>query len=412
MPKRQKRVVEGAPKESRIEHLVVCRESDESGYVLMEGMIGQTLGRLGHLPGVDEVLAAGLAPLRKEGPFSVFSYRKGGTQAVLFEHQGVMYLYSLGSAAKANIGEQENAFVSLLVDVIDKFRPKNLYVATFSRLVRSTEFAGSLQGSLKRARTLVHIGDVVLDLNTQDGMIRWSVFSLIADMERTLIVQRLFAGRCNKYARGKYILGDNSVPPGYVLNGDDVVELDKDMVEPVRTMLLLMADHELSDRQVLAEAGRAGVTSLTIRRLHGDDATYSDIRNPGGVISTLVEWLPTYASGVCELVYPNPFPGARQIGSLMVEGATEEEAGKVRLRYQWPVPKDGWAPAEVLAAAARRAPHRRESVQSGGAAHRRRKPLAGWVSWCDERHQYQLMTDTSMYIITRDPLGAIDKEVE
>ena len=189
----------------------------------MEGMIGQTLGRLGHLPGVAEVLAAELAPLRKEVPFSVFSYRKEGTQAVLFENQGVMYLYSLGSAAKANTGRQENAFVSLLVDVIDQFRPKHFYVATFSRLVNSTEIAGSLQGALKRSRTLVHAGDVMLDLNTQDGMICWSDFSLITDMERMLIGQRLFTGRCNKFARGEYIVGRNSAPPdGVCVLGDDI----------------------------------------------------------------------------------------------------------------------------------------------------------------------------------------------
>src|ERR1035437_987912 len=75
----------------RIEHCIVCRESDQYGYALMEGMIGQTLGHLTDIPGVEDVLAAGVAPLRGEGPFKLFPYRSGKTTAVLFGHLGVLY---------------------------------------------------------------------------------------------------------------------------------------------------------------------------------------------------------------------------------------------------------------------------------------------------------------------------------
>lgn len=134
--------------DGRIDHMVVVRESPQYDYLLMHGLIGQTLGRLGHLPGTREVLAAGIEPVHGRGPFRTFQYRKHGTSAVMFEHKGVLYLYSQGSAAKASIDDRENAFVELLIDVLEHYRPRNVYVATFSRLVRSTEFAGRLQPSV------------------------------------------------------------------------------------------------------------------------------------------------------------------------------------------------------------------------------------------------------------------------
>lgn len=43
-----------------IKDLVVVRESPQYDYLLIHGVIGQSLGRLGHLPGTREVLAAGI----------------------------------------------------------------------------------------------------------------------------------------------------------------------------------------------------------------------------------------------------------------------------------------------------------------------------------------------------------------
>jgi DNA invertase Pin-like site-specific DNA recombinase len=264
--------------DGRIDHLVVVRESPQYDYVLMEGMIGQTVGRLLHLPGADEVLAAGIGPVRGSGPFLTFEYRKHGTTAVMFEHAGVLYLYSLGSAAKANINDQENAFVELLIDVLEHYRPRNVYVATFSRLVRSTEFAGRLQRAMNAHVDVIHSGNQQIRPKTTDGKIMWSMLALIADMERDLIVQRLFAGTCNAYQRGRWVLNDEAVPPGYVLDPvTKKVSPDESLVEPVRLLLTMMADPTITSRRVVDAAGEAGLTSETVKRLYGPDATFADI---------------------------------------------------------------------------------------------------------------------------------------
>jgi hypothetical protein len=394
-----------AVKGHRIEHCIVCRESDQYGYALMEGMIGQTLGRLTHIPGVEDVLAAGIAPLRGEGPFKLFPYRSDKTTAVLFEHLGVLYLYSLGSAATASIGDRENPFVSLLIDVVDIYRPKNVYVATFSRLVRSTEFSGTLSGALQRNRTVVNCAGESFDLNTNTGRIHWGLLSMMADMERNLIVQRLFAGLCNKYARGEFILGAKSLPPGYLLGDDGMVHLDESMIEPVRRLLLLLADFDLSMSDVVREAGRAGVTSPTLKRIYGPDATFGDIRNAGCAMATLMDLIPTYTTGTYDILWKNPFPGAKQIGRVDVEGASETEAGSVRFKYEWEVPEGGWAPPEVLMAARTRARGRKESLRTGGSAHVKRKPLVGMPPWIDGDFRCRLTGESHMYVVVREPLS-------
>lgn len=389
--------------DGRLDHLVVVRESPQYDYLLMEGMIGQTVGRLTHLPGAEEVLAAGIAPVQGTGPFRTFQYRRHGTSAVMFEHHGVLYLYSLGSAAKANIDDRENAFVELLIDVLEHYRPRNVYVATFSRLVRSTEFAGRLQRAVNAHVDVIHSGEQQIRPKTTDGKIMWSMLSLMADMERDLIVQRLFAGMCNAYQRGRWIMSEEAVPPGYVLDQvTGIVRPDQSMVEPVRLLLTLMADPTIPSRRVVDAAGEAGLSSATIRRIHGPDATFADVMRSDSKLAGIVDWIDTYETGKVVITHPNPFPGASNFGSLKVEGANSSSPGVVRFAYDWGLPDGGWAPQEILhAARARcRGTKERRSV-TGGAAHHKRKPFAGWVHWEDDTHRYHLSSTADLYVLLR-----------
>ena len=396
--------------EGRIDHLVVVRESPQYDYLLMEGMIGQTVGRLTHLPGAEEVLAVGIEPVHGTGPFRTFQYRKHGTSAVMFEHCGVLYLYSLGSAAKANIDDRDNAFVELLVDVLEYYRPRNVYVATFSRLVRSTEFAGRLQGAVNAHVDVIHSGEQQIRPKTTEGKIMWSMLALMADMERDLIVQRLFAGMCNAYQRGRWVLNEEAVPPGYVLDPTSkTVTADPSMVEPVRLLLTLMADPTVTSRRVVDAAGEAGLTSATIRRLHGPDATFADIIRSDSKLASLVEWIDTYETGTAVITHPNPFPGATGFGALKVEGASSGSSGVVRFKYDWGLPPGGWAPPEVLQAARMRCRGTKERRSgTGGAGHYKRKPLSGWVQWEEDTHCYHLSGTSSKYILLRQRNGETD----
>lgn len=389
--------------EGRIDHLVVVRESPQYDYLLMEGMIGQTVGRLTHLPGAGDVLAAGIAPIHGSGPFRTFQYRRHGTSAVMFEHQGVLYLYSLGSAAQANIDDRENAFVELLIDVLEHYRPRNVYVATFSRLVRSIEFAGRLQRAVNAHVDEIHSGDQVIRPKTTEGKIMWAMLALMAEMERDLIVQRLFAGTCNAYHRGHWILNEEAVPPGYVLNRETrTVAVDPTMVEPVCLLLTLMADPTVTSRRVVDAAGDAGLTSATVRRIYGPDATFADIVRADSKLASLVDWIDTYETGMAVITQPNPFPGATNFGDLIVEGASSTSPGVVRFTYDWGLPPGGWAPPEILQAARARCRGSKERRSAtGGAAHQKRKPLAGWVRWEDDTHRYHLSGTSTQYVLLR-----------
>ena len=112
---------------TRPEHLMVVRESAMYSNVLMIGMIAQTLQRWIHLPGVRDVLALSIDPLKKGKapllngkPLQLSTFNSNKNRAVLFEHEGVMYLYSMGSAAtrNADFDDHSNAFVELLCTVI------------------------------------------------------------------------------------------------------------------------------------------------------------------------------------------------------------------------------------------------------------------------------------------------------
>ena len=201
MPNRQPDVLPSLPTDEsqRAEHLVVVRESSLNGRFLMEGMIGQTVGSNLHLPGAQEVLNAGMAPLDGTSGFDTYQYRKHRTNAVVFEHEGVIYLYSLGSAAATNMSETDNACIELLCDVFAAYQPVHVYVATFNRLLRSLEFSGKLLQSAKHNVDVFHIGQTTLDPRSPAGKAMWSTFALVADMERDSIVQRLFTGQVNKY---------------------------------------------------------------------------------------------------------------------------------------------------------------------------------------------------------------------
>jgi hypothetical protein len=390
--------------DGRIDHFVVCRESCMHGHLLMEGMIGQTVGRLLHLPGAADVLAAGTKPLTGGGPFKVQVLRSGKNQAVMFDHRGVGYLYSLGSAATANIGDQENAFVELLCEAIEAFRPRNLYVATFSRLVRSTDFSGKLYRVVKNDVDTVHYGSQTLTPTSVEGKIMWTMLSLMADMERDLIVQRLFAGTCNKFQKGQWILGPDATPPGYrVDKTTGVLTLVPESVDAVRTLLELMADPKLPSRDVLDSAGRLGLTSGVTKRFHGSDATFEDLRRADSKLASIVDWIPAYETGRHEFRFPNPFPGATHIGSLPVEDANGTNSGYVKFAYDLELPHGGWGAPDILAAAKKRCRGGRERRETGGAAHIERKPFAGRVEWTANQIRYRISGDGTNYIVFREP---------
>ena len=403
---------------NRPEWLMVVRESDMYSNVLMIGMIAQTLQRWIHLPGVSDVLALGLDPIRKGKatllngkPLQLSTFNTNKNRAVLFEHEGVMYLYSMGSAAtrNADFNDHSNAFVELLCTVIETYRPRNVNVATFNRLIRSTEFAGRLQTSVKAHVDVLNYGGESMRPNTTTGSLVWGLLVMMAAMERDSITQRLFAGLCHKYNSTAWIFGKEAVPPGYILDPTTKkVTVDQTKVAAVRSLLVMMADKSLTARAVMDEAGRLGITSATVKRIHGDGATFENIQRADSRLASLVDWIPTYATGLVDMAYTNPFHGATSYPGLTVEGADEKNPGHVRFRYDWGLPAPdadfpdgGWATPEVLSAAKERTKGTKSRRGTGGAKHNQRKPLSGWVCWTDGDHNFHLSGTSAAYIVLR-----------
>ena len=246
--KKLKRVAKQSRDLQPATHLVVCRESSAFDYVLFEGMIDQTLRALTHLPGVKEILEAGLDPLKNPQLYGGVRLSRAGTQAVHFQNEGVHYLYSLGSAAKSIKDREENAFVEILCDLATAVQPSDVHVATFSRLLRSTLWAGRLESTFRRFVRSVHCGPTVIELGTPSGKVIWQTLAMVADMERDMIVSRLFAGFVFKHRQGKWILSPEAIPPGWQLE-DGFVELDDAAIDATRMLLAMMADESLDARR-------------------------------------------------------------------------------------------------------------------------------------------------------------------
>ena len=150
--------------------------------------------------------------------------------------------------------------------------------------------------------------------------------------------------------------------------------------------------------------GSLGLSSPTVKRIHGPDATFGDLLRADSRLSSLIDWLPTYATGVAEIFHKNPFPGARKFGALDVEGITDTNPGFVRFRYDWGMPNEGWAAPEIISAAQRRTTGTKERRRrTGGSSHRRHKPFSGWVAWQDERHVYKMTATKTSYVVLRQP---------
>lgn len=396
----------------RVEHAFAARESSMYSYALMEGMVTQTLSPHSHLPGVRHVLEAGITPLTSPTtcPFTVHTFRAHRTNAVMFAHERSVYLYSLGTASQVNTPEGDNAWMRALCDFLRQFRPRNLYVANFNRLIRSALFSGELMQAVEATGTVLWANGIRIDLGDPQGRVLWQTLAMLSDLERESIVQRLFAGNVNKYGRGEWILTSEGVPPGYNLV-DGRVELDHRQVDGVRLLIHLLADPNLSARQVVDAAGAAGLTSPTILRHHGPGSTFADVRRADAKVRSLMRNVTIWRTGRVEVRLPNPYRGAAHIGSLpVVDPNPPKHGGHVVFTYELDPPEGGWAEPEVLAAVAGRRDARREAlgrstnpVPRGG--NRRHRPLSGWAGATDESgRRLHLSGDSANYrLMSHDP---------
>jgi DNA invertase Pin-like site-specific DNA recombinase len=427
------------PAGARLTDLVVARESDTTDLPLLEGMILQTLERNPHLPGVEQLIEWGVKPVSDPATYGAEvlprpGERKNGCRAVLFSFDGTGCLYSQGSAAKEDRRTGENGFVEILCDVINTHRPENIYVATFSRLVRSFDQASPVQRAISQARSRLHYGEgAPLSFDDDEAPIRWAMMAAFAAMERNAVVNRLTLGRVGKHRQGKWVGAAWGVPMGYTLREGRLVVAENARAS-VHKAIRLLGDPGIGMQELAISLGAIGVLPPSRsakgawrydpdwewdglpyvprgRRAREDaDHLYPGVRaperqgfpraireygHPDAVGKRIAAALDLWETGRMVLEVANPLPKVSRFAEYPV---VDNDAGEqvIQFPYEPGVPENGWATPEELARARAGLSQRAVSGRQHSHTKQQQLPLLGdLVRWNDGGHRYGLLSARS-----------------
>lgn len=381
---------------ARADALVLARESNEHNGVLMDGMVASSTGTFHDLPGAALVREHGMTLLRGGAAppgLDVRHVKEGKARAVVIRVDATYWVLSMYSAAKTN-SRGLNDMTQLLCKLVVELRPRRLCAVAFSRFVRSFQHGADLFSQVIRHVDVVEAGDMKMHMRgdkTQVGPMMWNTMVMASSAEREAILRRLTAGLVNKYRNDLWVLNRNCIPPGHALDARGRLQRVDAMQPVVQRMLELLADHDLPAWRMVKE--------LATTKIDGHMIVSPKMARVGGSLedqraSSLVRrwtfWLPVLQAGVFVHQVNNPFPGATRFSDMDVLGMTEDQPGKLVFPYEFGVPRGGWAPDEILTAAAAR----RGTRESGTGAKHRRSPLVG-MSWQDAGQQFTLQTNRS-----------------
>lgn len=445
--------------QGRVQNLVVARESDTSDLPLLEGMVAQTLERhRASLRGVDRLLELGVTPVRDENVrLSVGGHERNrlGSKAVIFSVDGTVCLYSRGSAAKDETEARENGFVSILCETIEELRPVNIYVATFSRLVRSFRQSSPVQAAIENAGSTLHYGEgQTLNFSADSSYLHWSMMVAFAAMERDSVVNRMMLGRVGKHRQGKWILGPSAVPMGYVLDADKRLVVDErpGVRSAIHKAIRLMGDPLVGTRELaLALAGigvqppgrtrgsawdydpnwswqgdryvpralrdnanptapAAGALVDLVKRpsadqppgnsppgAHGHRVALRDYAVPELVGERIAATLDLWETGRLELTFANPLERINRYAEYIVE-RDDNGPGHIRFDYDLALPDGGWGTAEEFAAARTAKAQRAAAVPTRAQTLNSQLPLLGNLGrWDEDGYRYGLLSAQSSH---------------
>lgn len=377
----------------KVEHVIVVRESDIANMILMENMLAKTLATVGGIAGVREARVLGLAPLRHPERYGAEERRTTNHRMVLFNLEGTLFLYAMGSAAKEDPETLMNDFAAFLIEVLDQFAPENVHMAGISRLLRSTSLVGKFQESLKRNGVILHADNSIMNLREQSGEMMFAITANFAAFERDQIVMRTTAGRVAAAEAGRPLFRVSDLPLGYQLQADGRIGPDPRLKPEVDALLRVLSMDELTSRQKAQLLSDAGIRMPRGYGLDGSDDP-GDSRDPKSVIRGMRKWLPLYETGVYTQHLANPFLGATRIGTATVVRENPKDAGTIEVPNRWGLPEGGWTTPQVLAAARASVDaytdRRAARAGSGAHGHRRRKPLLGLARWEDDGQEWLL----------------------
>ncbi len=381
---------------SLLDHLVLMRESGPYADLLMLGMIQQTLTKVQHLPGAQELLVAGMDVFKNHNRWGSITKKVGSSRMAMVERDGVLYVYSLGTAAKNDLADG-NAFVIELVKILEHYRPRETSVSSVTRLLRSANYMSELLQAFAENTQILNC-EINIRISTTEGRMQFQMLSMFAASERDYILRRHTIGRVSQFQRDEWI--PSAFPIGYQNRGRKLVLDDDDAVDTTRQMLAVLADLSLGAAECARRIGALGVTTARIAQLHGSDATIADVRNPSDAIATLVGWVDAYATGGYELLWPNPFPGVTEFAGVAVELLDGYDHGALRLTQRLPLPEDGWADDATLDAIRQR---RATPSLTGGASHDNAPPLSGLFQFNDDTSEYAIGTGPGTYTLLQRP---------
>lgn len=395
--------------------LFVARESDRYNIELFDGLRENTYQDQRKIPAVDAVRRAGLAPLNgpsftiaelqpdgssKPVKVLVTEIREGSTKAHLFFYRGYWHLWSRASAHALDAGGRdgrENAFTTILIRVIRQLRPKCLFAANLSRLVRRMEQGSRLTCHLMTNVDHVYVKEMKFDLvgpYGSIGLIFLNMLTWVAAMERDAIMMRLTAGRVSRWRRGEWAFGDQIVPFGYKLI-DGHLKPDVTKRPIIREMLLLLST-DLPDAAMQQALGELGVTAMRTEVGSDTSVPFGALTHAASAISALYAWAGLWVTGEYLLRHSNPIPGAEEVAGIAVtryetaDGEPDpEDHGELQMLHQVELPEDGWAEPEVLNAFLSRARARTRDLISRG--RNRTRPLSDAV--VDASHDPAVLAD-------------------
>ncbi|WP_311208468.1 hypothetical protein [Aeromicrobium sp. WCS2018Hpa-31] len=452
---------------------IVSRESDEHDREMFNSMRELTYQNLRDIPAVEAVRREGMTPMRGGSFFVdwevdgqvqrrevlVTELRLGMTRARLFYFEGYWHLWSMASAAKTS-EDGFNEFTTMLIDEIEELRPRVLYAANLSRLIRSQFEEKRLSLGLCDNVDKIVAKDMTIRLTGPDsafGFMQLTMMGFCAATERDAIVQRLLAGKIAKWRRNEWPFGSAVIPFGYRFDKELSTLVPMPELRPqVAEMLLVLA----SDVPVSEKARRLdeiGVPTLRSSRKTGD-TRFSTRSNIESAVRSLYAWIPVWVSGEFLFRYQNPLDDLEELSGLPVVrypakkgGDDSSDPGELQMLYRVGVPDGGWADPSILAAVTHKATHLAgihpdkprpvadaslveseakaihqqvlppEFTRGTNLANRSRRnrararrlisPFTG-RHWIRDDHFYEMRSTNDGYTVTRWPLDSLDPAID
>jgi hypothetical protein len=363
--------------------LIVVRESDEHDMQVFNAMREMTYQNLRHIPAVEAVRAAGMAPFdgdsfhvvwdREDGTtvtreITVERIVHGDTSVLMFFFEGYWHLWSQASAAKVSSFGYNN-FTRILTQQIELRCPVTLYAANLSRLIRSEREADKVTMALRDRVDRVDARDQKFDLVGRDAWVGFMMLTIMgwcASSERTAIVQRLLAGRVAQWRKNEWPLGAGSVPFGYSFDRKEKrLVMDESKRDAVREMILVLCSDAPPSLKAI-ELDRLGVRAFRKDPKTGNYKPFAARSNPEQAIKTLTMWAPVWVMGEYLHRYTNPLGDLDELSGLKIvrhpfnkakmgRKAKAKDPGELQMLFKVETPADGWAEPELLEAFALKA---------------------------------------------------------